>query len=97
MSRRRRASPGRKRPSEHARRPYKLIVTGNPHQTLGEGRIRHYRTMLAAANAFAKAPESYKQVIYDDGQETRELDEREQRTLEQVCRMLGYDVEEIDG
>jgi hypothetical protein len=78
-------------------RPYKLIVTDDPSQTLGEGEIRHHRTMLDAANAFAKHPAPYKQVIYDDGHIARELNQREQQLLEDVCDMLGYDVEETTG
>jgi hypothetical protein len=97
MSRTRRRSPRRKRASEHAQRPYKLITTNDPSLTLGEGNIRHFPTVLAAANALVKAPEPYRQVIYDNGVEARELDQREQALLERVCSMLGYDVEEIDG
>jgi hypothetical protein len=97
MSRRRRRSPRqRKRLDEHAR-PWKVIVTDDPHLTLGEGTIRHYPTMLAAANAFAKAPEPYKQVVYDDGREARDLNRREQQFLEAVCAALGYELEEIEG
>lgn len=76
------------------RRPYKLIVTDDPNQTLGEGEIRHYPTMLAAANAFAKHSAPYKQVIYDNGHDARELNQREQQVLEDVCDMLGLVVEE---
>jgi hypothetical protein len=43
------------------RQPYKLITTHDPDQTLGEGEIRHYPTMLAAANAFEKDTAPYKQ------------------------------------
>jgi hypothetical protein len=32
---------------------------------------------------------------YDDGCEARELDDNEARFLEQVCELLGYDVEEV--
>ena len=45
--------------------PCKVIVTDNPELTLGEGRMRHYRTLVAAASAFAKHPAPYKQVIYE--------------------------------
>jgi hypothetical protein len=79
------------------RRPYKLIVTDDPAQTLGEDEIRHYPTMLAAANAFAKDPAPYKQVIYDDGHHARELNQREQQRLEDVCGMLGLDIEQTAG
>ncbi len=72
-------------------------MTDDPNLTLGEGKIRHFPTMLAVANAFANAPEPFKQVIYDDGQEARELDQREQRMLEAVRQMLGYDLKEIEG
>jgi hypothetical protein len=87
-----------RRPSPRSRRtslrPYKLIVTDNPDQTLGEGRIRGYRTMLQAANAFVNDPAPYKQIIYDDGQDARELTPPENRLLQLVSGMLGYDVEE---
>lgn len=77
-------------------KPYKLIVTDDPDQTLGEGRIRHYRTMLQAANAFAKAREPFKTVIYDNGHGARELNDREEALLVRVCGMLGLDVEEVE-
>jgi hypothetical protein len=51
--------------------------------------------MLDAANAFVKAAERYKTVIYDDGCTARELNAGEQRLLENVCAKLGYDVEEV--
>ena len=53
--------------------------------------------MLDAANAFAKASEPYRQVIYDNGHEARELNEQEQRMLEHVCQLLGLEVEEVEG
>jgi hypothetical protein len=78
-------------------RPYKLIVTDDPTTTLGDGKIRHYPTMLAAANAFVKAPDPYQQVIYDDGSEARELNDRELQLLEDVCDLLGYELGETSG
>ena len=75
-------------------RPYKLITTDNPNQTLGEGTISHYATMLKAANAFVNADAPYRQVIYDDGRTARQLNRREQQLLEDVCDMLGYEVAE---
>jgi hypothetical protein len=72
-------------------KPYKLIVTDDPNLTLGEGRIRHYETMLDAANAFAKAPAPYKAILWDNGHQVRELDEREQALLTHVCELLGYE------
>ena len=51
--------------------------------------------MLDAANAFAKATEPFKQVIYDDGCTARHLNGDEQRLLENVCNMLGLDVGEV--
>jgi hypothetical protein len=75
-------------------RPYKLIVTTNTDQTLGHGTITHHATMLDAANAFVNTDAPYRQVIYDDGRVARELDRREQRLLEDVCDMLGYEVAE---
>lgn len=79
-------------------KPYKLLVTDDPEQTLGEGRMRHYSTMLEAANAFVKAAKDwpYRQIVYDDGCEVRELSEREHRLLEHVCSMLGYELEEVE-
>ncbi len=94
MGRTRRLSltPGRR----HDSRPYKLVVTSDPNLTLGEGRIRHYPSLLAAANAFVKDPSAYKQIVYDDGHCARELDEREEALLERVCWMLGYELDEIE-
>jgi hypothetical protein len=75
--------------------PYRLITTDDPCKTLGQGEVRYFATMLDAANAFAKATESYKTVIYDDGCTARELNRNEQRLLENVCTMLGYDVGQV--
>jgi hypothetical protein len=78
-------------------RPYKLIVTDDPDKTLGEGVIRHYPTMLDAANAFVKDSAPYKTVIFDDGCQARVLEDREQRLLEHVCGLHGYDVDQLEG
>jgi hypothetical protein len=78
-------------------KPYRLCSTDDPNLTLGEGPIRHYGSMLEAANAFVRDPVPYKQVIYDDGCQARELNDCEQQQLEHVCGMLGYDLEEIEG
>ena len=72
--------------------PYRLIVTDDPCKTLAQGDVRYFGSMLDAANAFAKATEPFKTVIYDDGCVARELNAREQRLLEHVCAKLGYDV-----
>ena len=77
-------------------RPYKLIETTNPDQTLGEGDIHHYRTMIDAANAFVHSTAPYKQVIYDNGHIARELNKREQQLLERVCHLLGYEIEQVN-
>jgi hypothetical protein len=34
-------------------------------------------------------------VVYDDGCRARHLIDREERQLEQVCAMLGYEVGEV--
>lgn len=75
-------------------RPYRLITTDDPCKTLGQGEMRHFARIIDAANAFAKAEEPFKTVIYDDGCEARELNRNEQWMLESVCRILGYDVED---
>jgi hypothetical protein len=51
--------------------------------------------MLDAANAFVKAAEPFKTVIYDDSCTARHLNGDERRLLENVCATLGYDVEEL--
>lgn len=76
---------------------YKLITTDDPCQTLGQGEVRSYATMIEAANAFAKAEAPYKTVVFDDGREARELTDDEERLLVNVCAKLGYDVEEVRG
>jgi hypothetical protein len=82
--------------ADHAAdRPYRLIVTDDPCKTLAQGEVRYFAAMIDAANAFAKAAEPYKTVIYDDGCCARELNAAEQRLLEHVCAMLGYDVAEV--
>ena len=82
--------------ADHAAdRPYRLITTDDPCRTLAQGEVRYFAAMIDAANAFVKATEPYKTVIYDDGCLVRELNRDEQRLLENVCSMLGYDVEEV--
>lgn len=76
-------------------RPYRLIVTDDPCKTLAQGEVRYFATMIAAANAFAKAEKPYKQIVFDDGCTARELNRDESRLLENVCSMLGYDIEEV--
>jgi hypothetical protein len=61
-------------------------------QELAQGEVRHFASMIDAANAFAKATEPFKNVIYDDGCTARHLNRDEQRLLESVCRVLGYEV-----
>lgn len=73
----------------------RLITTDDPCRTLAQGEVRYFAAMIDAANAFVKATEPYKTVIYDDGCTARELNRDEQRLLENVCSMLGYDVEEV--
>ena len=84
-----------------ADRPYRLITTDDPNRTFGEaldaGGVRYFASMLAAANAFAKATERFKTVVYDDGCTARELNRNEQRLLENVCAKLGYDVAEVEA
>lgn len=75
--------------------PYRLITTDDPDRTLGQGEVRYFATMLEAANAFAKDPSPFKTVVYDDGCRARHLIDRDERLLEQVCSMLGYEVEEV--
>jgi hypothetical protein len=88
-------SPHTHRVSAH--RPYRLIVSDDPCKTLGQGEVRYFARIIDAANAFAKAPEPYKQIIFDDGRVASELNRNEQWMLETVCRFLGYDVEEVEG
>ncbi len=84
------------RQRSHSPRRWKLIVTDDPTQTLGEGRIRHYPTLVAAANAFANTTEPYRTIIYDDGHNARELNAQEDALLEHVCTMLGIERQDID-
>ena len=84
------------RPGGHelmADRPYRLITTDDPNRTFGEaldaGGVRYFASMLAAANAFAKATERFKTVVYDDGCTARELNRNEQRLLENACAKRG--------
>ena len=75
--------------------PYRLITSDDSCKTLAQGDVRYFASMIEAANAFAKATEPLKNVIYDDGCEARHLNADEQRLLENVCNMLGYDVDEV--
>jgi hypothetical protein len=81
----------------NSRTPYRLIVTDDPCKTLGQGEMRYFASMLDAANAFVKATEPFKTVVYDDGCTARELNRDEQRLLENVCLKLGYDVETAEA
>jgi len=74
---------------------YRLITTDDPCRTFGEGDMRYFATMLDAANAFVKADEPYKVIVYDDGCTARELNGDEQRLLENVCAKLGYEIEDV--
>jgi len=75
-------------------RPYTLIETDDPTLTLGEGRMSDWPTLREAARAFVSSPAPYKQLVYDDDIEARELNEAEQRWVEFVCLIHGLDVEE---
>jgi hypothetical protein len=77
--------------------PYRLITTDDPCKTLGQGEVRYFASMLAAANAFVKATEPFKTVVYDDGCCARELNRDEQRLLENVCAKLGFDVDTVEA
>jgi hypothetical protein len=44
-----------------------------------------------------KAPQPYKQIVYDDGCEARFLTRDEQWMLESVAHFHGYDLDDIDG
>ena len=83
--------------SGDCRRPsrYRLIVSDDGCKTLAQGEVRHFASMIEAANAFVKSTEPFKTVIFDDGCVARELNRDEQRLLENVCAKLGYDVEEV--
>jgi hypothetical protein len=78
-------------------RPYRLITTDDPCKTLAQGDMRHYATLIEAANAFVKAEEPLKTVIYDDGCQARELNGDECRLLENVAAKLGFHIEEVGG
>jgi hypothetical protein len=43
-----------------ADRPYRLITSDDPCKTLGQGEVRYFASMSAAANAFERAEEPYK-------------------------------------
>lgn len=76
-----------------AAKPWKLITSDDPNLTLGEGRMRHYKTLIEAANALAKTPEPHCQIVYDNGyDEQRFLTAREQRFLDAVCDRLGVEL-----
>jgi hypothetical protein len=78
-------------------RPWRLITTDDPDKTFGQARQTRYPTLLAAANARLNATDPYTAIIYDDGDEARELTDQEERFVEAVAAKLGYDIEHIDG
>jgi hypothetical protein len=76
-------------------RPWRVITTDNPDDTLGEGRQTRHATPLEAANAFVRHPAAYKTVIYDDGETARELNAQEQTLVHHVARKLGYEIDHL--
>ncbi len=76
-------------------RPWKLITTTDPDQMLGDGEFRHFGSLLAAANAFAKDTTPYKTIVFDDGCVVRELTPVEERHLGDVCALHGFDVDRV--
>ena len=77
---------------------YELRYTYDPNTTLGEAGVRSRHVQLHdAAEAFATCTAPYKQLIwaYDAGC-ADELDELEERYVEQVCAVHGYLVYERD-
>lgn len=70
---------------------------GRPVQDAGPGGVRYFASMIDAANAFVKATEPFKTVVYDDGCTVRHLNADELRLLENVCNMLGHDLEAVEG
>ena len=74
--------------------PYRLITTDDACKTLAQGEVRYFARIIDAANAFAKAEEPFKTVIYDDGCEACDLNRNEQWMLESVCGILGWAVED---
>ena len=75
-------------------KPWKLITTDDPDKTLGEGHVRHHETLMQACNALAHDEAPHSTIIYDDGHTARELNDREEQLLEDVCDMLGYTVDD---
>jgi hypothetical protein len=73
--------------------PWRVIATDNPDDTLGEGGQTRHPTLLEAANAFVRHPSTYKTVIFDDGDESRELTAQEETLVHNLAAKLGYDVE----
>jgi hypothetical protein len=78
-------------------RPWKVITTSNPQQTLGDAEISDHPTLIEACNAFVRDPAPFKQIVFDDGERARELAPREEQFLANVCNMLGWDVEPLDA
>ena len=63
-----------RRPS---RSSHRLITSDDPCKSLAQGEVRYFASMLDVAKAFAKTPEPYKQIVYDDGCEVRHLNRDE--------------------
>jgi len=70
-------------------KPYRLIVTHDPDQTFGQGEMRYYQSLIEATNAFVKAREPFKTVIFDDGHEARELNNRGAAATRERLRQAG--------
>jgi hypothetical protein len=73
-------------------KPYRLIVTNDPTNSLRDGHTSYHRDLLDASNAFVKSNAPYKTIVFDDGCTARELTDTEQANLERVCEKLGVEV-----
>lgn len=76
-------------------RPWTLVESDDPTIPLGEGTFSDWPTLLAAAGAFARSPHQFKQILWDDDETVRELDDQEQATLAMICSLYGLDVEDV--
>jgi hypothetical protein len=80
---------------------WRLLTTTDPDRTFGDaveaGDVRHFPTLIEAANAFAKSEAPFKTVVYDDGHQARDLTDDEERLLAAVCAKLGLEVEGVEG
>ena len=76
-------------------RPWTLIESDDASLTLEQGTMSDWPTLITAAGAFARSTHEYRQILFDDDETVRELDDHEQEVITMMCAMYGLDIENV--